>query len=191
MPNKEEKYQELQRWLQVLKAQSSTLIARILELSEQVSSLKVSAINSESYYVHETMIFPLLIPTPSSLNKNPCCMTSLVASPMPLWMKSASMAVICSNFYTPTKIPMPLFMLNLLFPWLARQEKFCRVRTFEESIIFVELTASAVLNETSDLAWLWHLFIADAWHLFINRFHCEDTIQMNQAIKKTKKNELQ
>ena len=56
MRTKEEKIQELQKRLQVLNEESSALLARTLELSEQISSLKASAISSESYNVHETML---------------------------------------------------------------------------------------------------------------------------------------
>ena len=56
------------------------------------------------------------------------------------------------NLYIPTKIPMPLFMLNVLSPCLARPKIFCRLHTFERCIIVVESMVSAVLNETSEPA---------------------------------------
>ena len=67
MRTKEEKIQELQKRLQVLNEENSALLARTLKLSEQISSLKTSAISSESYNVHKTMLLHQISTYPNTL----------------------------------------------------------------------------------------------------------------------------
>ena len=154
MRTKEEKIQELQKRLQVLNEENYALLARTLELSEQISSLKASAISSESYNVHKTMLLHQISTYPNTLEfAAESMLYDLVGCPpMLLRNKLASMLATSSNLYTPTKIPMPLFMLNLSSPWLARPKTFCRLQIFERFIIVVELMVSDVLNGTSEPA---------------------------------------
>ena len=67
MRTKEEKLQGLQKRLQVLNEENSAFLARTLELSEQISSLKTSAISSESYNVHKTMLLRQISTYPNTL----------------------------------------------------------------------------------------------------------------------------
>ena len=115
--NKEEKIQERQQRFEVLNEEKSTLVASTWQLTEQVSSLKASAISSKSYHVHETMLLDQISTHPNTFESAAEFMLYDLLG-RPRWYFGTNQLP-CPPYpqtYTPRQNPRcPLFLLNLFF----------------------------------------------------------------------------